>query len=269
MHNHSLHDRKPPSAQGANALPAICRDYPMELKIGNVTLAVVNRHNELFPYLLRCKNAVVLHIDAHPDFIDSAPVYKPEEQSMADYVDSLSIVQFICASAHRGAVCVFYHIDPREPGKHWAVGSLNSGKIVYPLSTYEADAFDGVRRCYFNQHQRRRNLSMDQILTELQGYTGHLILDTEVDAFYEHTDYILRFNRPLPVDRAAAVEALRSSIEERKRYFESQILRAPKPDLITLVRAQEVSEELFLPRSLADELQEWCIVKFSERYGDS
>lgn len=242
--------------------------YPLELRITETPSVIVNRHNEIFPYLLRYKNAVLLHIDHHHDFSDNVGTFNPDFHSIEDYTKEIGISQFICASVHQGAISVVYHINPRHIDRHIGKGLLKEGKVAVPLTTYTEGKHEiefipklnmkfrkSEEICFFNEYSRKDGMTIQDICSEVQNYSDALILDVELDAFYSEDDARWEFGPGL--DNNEMIEKSRCLIEQRVNYFESFVSECPKPSFIAITRAQGLkSKDEFVPSELADELQQ-------------
>ncbi len=227
-------------SQLVNALiPKASYQEPQELEIGGIKAVLVDPHNEVYPYWMQFKNSLVLHVDAHEDADDGAPLNTGSDNK--NYSKQLGIENYLSAAVHYGAVNVVMWMNPYLIDKYRSLiyfarpelGPIQTteecGKIRWKnFYYYQQECFEAIIDCKYHPHP--------------------FILDIDLDAF---ACLGKKRNR-------------KTQIKERIDHTLSFIGKLRKPDYISIARSQ--NPRVFVPRRHVDWISEELIDGLNKLY---
>lgn len=237
---------------------------PLEIfSISGIPVVITQEHHEAY-YFWRHSNiedAVLFHVDAHPDMISHTVCNNIFE--IIRHLD-FSIANFICPAFHYGIVSSIYWLNPHsEERRLQFLGSSNAENSEERLKTkiddgYDSKEFVWVAEPYEKKrdiHNGERKVISSQEI-ELNGQP--LILDIDLDAFCCHKNI---FNK--------------SDFRSGTRRYKTRILESievlaylKNPDLITITRSQsEVKDDTYVPSKMVDEVQQNTLNALRDLYG--
>ncbi|MFH1409161.1 MAG: hypothetical protein ABIH34_04600 [Nanoarchaeota archaeon] len=244
---------------------------PQETKLAGIVTAIVDPHNEVFPYFWEFTNdepAIVIHIDKHDDMAAWVPILHENEMHDQDllraYAQKLSIADFFAPAMHHGRVSAMYHIDPRNDIVE-SYGNANIQRSA-PLT----DELNGeIRWTLFSnyfQSPKPRTLSYFDFMKEILRYRGKIILDIDLDAFecLEDDDV----NKQKSIDKADLLKIVFSPLAnghlEKTLHFLKPLR---KPGLITIARSSGPRGGIiFTPHYRVDALEHEVTLALAQLY---
>ena len=169
-------------------------------------------------------------------------------------VRCISIASFIAPGIHHGFIGPVYHIDPRKK-EICAYGRVKNQRFVsLPATTVENGLIrwvnpDSKRNEY--RPPKAETMTLPQMVEDLRGYSGPLIIDIDLDALYS-----MDIDEP---DKTMNLKIRKGLAMERLAVIIEAVQQIPHPGLITIARSAE--DNLFTPPKLADFFQAQLLVE--------
>ncbi|MFH1275768.1 MAG: UPF0489 family protein [Candidatus Woesearchaeota archaeon] len=237
---------------------------PRQLDISGIPTTVVDPHNEVFPawvgYRIGQKQpAILLRVDNHLDMASGAWTFEHfQKKSDTNDIDiyakcGMRISEFTIPAVHYGIFGAVYCFDPREDGVV-SFGSFSNGHFVNtPKAVIDGNVLRWEGGGLFNPIGRY--LSIKQLITELKGYSGPLVLDNDLDGYACVDDEDLDQHEEL---------SARLLWENRFDNTMNLLEQLPTPGLITIARSQ--TPQIWTSPGLIDFLEEKTISTLRKLY---
>jgi len=230
-------------------------DYskPVELEVGGIPAVITDDHNEVLPYWLGQRDAVLFHIDAHPDTSEGA-YYHGEltKENSAKF----GIAGFICPAVHHGLISSIYWLNPLS-GRNGRLIDLGTNKpsfgrrelgtkVVVGRYYWENMSASGKPEFGlrlnggYGREINRRKIEID----------GPLILDIDLDGFScdrpESFYFKDMYNKDTMFNYAKRIERTGKLLKKLSR-----------PEVITITRSQGhgIKRNRYVPLSTIDDVQ--------------
>lgn len=205
-----------------------------QFDLSGIPVGVVQNHNEALHYWVSSgiKNAVLLHINAHPNMQDQA---KFENSLSESSYEQFKVSNFICPAVYHGIVTSIYWLNPHSQSKKLQdLGAANSINGRSKLEVILKKQFFALKRRYVWKADNISNLDLLRkgegkvISPKEMEINGHFILNIGLDAFCCHSDICNVSNE---------YDGL-SDFEKRMDETAELLSSFRQPSLITLSRSQ-------------------------------
>lgn len=231
-------------------------NFSKEIDVGGIQSAVVEMHNEVFYFLMkwRVRDAILFHVDGHPDMTEGAPHH---EELHGSYYAALDHASFLCPAVHHGMVSSIYWLNPhsrvrslQDLGNTQGEGGRSvlrtridrmKGKIMWALS-------DRTQH-FLLQAGTGKVVREDVVASELQNHDEKpLIADFDLDAFC--CNYFVYWKEP----NDDSIRDYRRRIDETISVLKNL---GRKPNHIFIARTQ--GDKKWVPEIMVDDVQSYLL----------
>ena len=239
-----------------------------ETTIKNIPTVITQDHHHVYNYWQNLRNAVLFHIDAHPDMLDRALVPKEEIREEFDCNKHFTVANFICPAVHEKILSSIYWLNPHSQKQRLQdLGTTNKMPGRRHLKTIIRSDEDYYSKYHWDSTKLDHSVNYESITKIINGdgkvittkevkvNNSPLILDIDLDAFCCDKSI---YNVPVEY---FGIENFEERIDQTAEVLSSLI----KPDLITITRSVGQGG-VYVPLNKVDDVQYLLIERLREIY---